>query len=235
MASSYIRGALVEFMPTLLIPVPNVIIFQYNPETITHTWTQPPASGAPGNPLAVKGMPGESFSFTLVMDANDQIGQGNALAQASGIYSRLAALEMLLYPTGAPGLASLLGQVSANISAGGASIGVSLSGSSTGAIATVPISQMPTALFVWGPGRIVPVRVTTLTINEKIYDTLLNPVHAEAQVSLSVLTPDELAILTDPLAQVSKAAYAYSQGLRQALAIANLANAVESIIGMIPV
>ena len=35
------KGALVEFMPTFLpIPVPNVIVFQYNPETMTHTWTQ---------------------------------------------------------------------------------------------------------------------------------------------------------------------------------------------------
>jgi hypothetical protein len=228
------RGALIDFTQTLLIPTPNVIIFQYNPEAITHSWTQSQPSGAQGNPLAVTGMPRESFSFTLVMDANDQIGDGNPLAEASGIYSRLAALEMLLYPTGAAGLASLLGQVSANISVGGSSIGGSIGGSSAGAKATVPISQVPTALFIWGPGRIVPVRVTGLTINEKIYDGLLNPIHAEAQLQLSVLTPEELASVTGPLAQVAKAAYEYSQGLRQALALANLANAAESIIGMIP-
>ena len=40
----------------------------------------------------------------------------------------------------------------------------------------VPASQLPTVLFVWGPGRIAPVRVTTLTITEKLYDgTLLVP------------------------------------------------------------
>jgi hypothetical protein len=233
MAGSYIRGALVEFMPTLLIPIPNVIIFQYNPETITHTWTQAVSAGVQGNPLAVKGMPDESFSFTLVMDANDQIAEHNPLATTTGIYSRLAALEMLLYPTGG-GLASLLGQVTANISAGGASIGASLTGGG-GAKATVPVSQLPTVLFIWGPGRIVPVRVKGLTISEKIYDTLLNPTHAEAQIQLSVLTPQELANVSGPLAAVANAAYLYSQGLRQALAVANLANAVESIIGMIPV
>ena len=52
----------------------------------------------------MKGMPGEAFSFTIAMDANDEIADGSAptaaLAEASGIYSRLAALEMLLYPTG---------------------------------------------------------------------------------------------------------------------------------------
>lgn len=234
MAGTYIRGALVQFTQTLVVPTPNVIIFQYNPETISHTWTQPPSAGG-GNPMAVKGMPGESFSFTLVMDANDQIAENNPLATTTGIYSRLAALEMLLYPTGAPGLlSSLVGQVSANISVGGASIGGSLSGAA-GANTTVPLGQVPTVLFIWGAGRILPVRVTQLSISEKIYDTLLNPTHAEAQIQLTVLTPEELNNLQEgPLKQVANAAYSYSQGLRQALALANLANAAESIIGMIP-
>jgi hypothetical protein len=230
MASSYMRGALIEFMPTVLVPLPNVIIFQYNPETITHTWTQPASAGVQGNPLAVKGMPGEAFSFKLLMDANDQIAEGNPLVETTGIYSRLAALEMLLYPTGSGGLSGLLGSVSA----GAASAASAIGGGSPGASATVPVSQVPTVLFIWGPGRIVPVRVTQLTITETIYDTILNPIHAEAQIGLSVLTPDELANVTGPLAVVADAAYAYSQALRQALALANLANAVESIIGMIP-
>ena len=110
MSGLVLKGALVEFMPTFLpVPAPNVIVFQYNPETMTHTWTQPEAGRATagteqGNPLAVKGVPGEAFSFTIAMDANDEIADGSAptaaLAEASGIYSRLAALEMLLYPTG---------------------------------------------------------------------------------------------------------------------------------------
>jgi hypothetical protein len=36
------------------------------------------------------------------------------------------------------------------------------------------------------------------------------------------------------LKSVAKAAYEYSQVLREALAVANLANSVESIIGMLP-
>ncbi len=99
----------------------------------------------------------------------------------------------------------------------------------------MPLSQVPTVLFVWGPGRIVPVRITGLTITEKLYDALLNPIHAEASINLRVLTPDELQAVTGPLAEVAQVAYTYSQGLRQALALANLANAVESIIGMLPV
>jgi len=242
MPGKYLKGAFIQMMPTILIPLPNVIIFQFNPETMTHTWTPAardttatPGGGQP-NPLAVKGLPGESFSFNLAMDANDMIADGSpvavGLATATGIYSRLAALEMLLYPTGAFVGGSLLGTVSASLGAAGAAIG-----GSTGAQVdrTVPQSTLPTVLFVWGPGRILPVRVTTLTITEKLYDALLlNPTHAEAQIGLTVLTPDEIVAIQDSLKQVAKTAYEYSQGLRQALALANLANAAESIIGMLP-
>ena len=239
MAGTYIRGALVEFMPTFLVPLPNVIIFQFNPETMTHTWTQPESASSAqgGNPLAVKGVPGEAFAFTLLMDTTDMIADGSpvaqGLAQASGIYTRLAALEMLQYPTGAFSASGLVGSVTAAASAGGVSIGGSVSGAA--ANRNVPLSQVPTVLFVWGRGRIVPVRVTGLTITEKLYDALLNPIHAEATINLRVLTPQELQAVTGPLADVAKVAYTYSQGLRQALAVANLANAAESIIGMLPV
>jgi hypothetical protein len=99
----------------------------------------------------------------------------------------------------------------------------------------VPVSQVPVVLFVWGPGRIVPVRVTALSVTEKMYDAFLNPIHAEAQITLKVLTPDELEFVTGPLKDIAKIAYQYDQGLRQALAVANLGEAVESIIGMLPI
>jgi hypothetical protein len=233
-----LKGALVEFMPTFLpVPLPNVIVFQYNPETMTHSWSQPEAAGSAGmetsNPLAVKGMPGETFAFTIAMDANDEIADGSAptaaIAEVSGVYSRLAALEMLLYPTGASNT-GLVGAISAAIVSG-------LSGADSGPTRTVPQSVMPVTLFIWGAGRIVPVRVTDLTITEQLYDTALNPTHAEAQMALRVLTPAELVAASadgDVLANLATIAYTYTLTLRQALALANLANAAESIIGMIP-
>ena len=48
-------------------------------------------------------------------------------------------------------------------------------------------------LFIWGPLRIVPVRVTAFSVNEKLFDDLLNPTHAEATITLTVLTPQDLA------------------------------------------
>lgn len=228
----YLRGALVEFMPTGLIPIPNIIVFQYNPETMSHAWTQPEAASAgpnqtTSNPLAVNGNPGESFSFTMSLDAADSIADGAAsagLAQISGVYSRLAALEMLLYPSSAT-TGGLLGTVTA-----------ALAGAPGGGVKRdVPANTINTVLFVWGPGRIVPVRVTALTITERLYDGLLNPTRAEVQITLRVLTADELKHDTDTLAGLANAANSYSQGLRQVLAVANLVNAAESILGMLPI
>jgi hypothetical protein len=238
MSGFTLKGGLIEFMESFPIPVPNVIIFQYNPETMTHGWT-PATTSAPAagqntlNPLAITGQPQETFSFTLAMDSNDTIADGNAvikgLAELSGVYSRLAALEMLLFPTAPPG-GGLIGSLTSAL--GG------LGGGSSSPTPTqqVPAQQLPTVLFVWGPGRIVPVRVTALSITEKLYDNvLLNPIHVEAQIALRVLTKEELDYVDGPLGDLAKMANTYSQGLREALAIANLANAVSSIIGMLPV
>jgi hypothetical protein len=223
-------------MPTILIPLPNIIIFQYNPESMTHTWSQAEAAGSgsgdvKGDPLAVKGSPGEAFSFTIAMDANDTIAAGHPvvsqMAQVSGIYSRLAALEMLMYPLSS-GKSPLLGAASVPAPAAAAA------GPSAGTKRTVPAFKMPTVLFVWGPGRIVPVRVTALTITERLYDGLLNPTHAEAQLGLRVLTPEELKTDTDILGKVANGAYVYTNALRQVLALANLANAVDGVVGMLP-
>lgn len=239
MAGKYIKGAFVEFMQTFLVPLPNVIVFQYNPETITHTLTQsrpapamPAAGKAPistgedkSNPFGVKGAPGESFSFTIKMDAGDMIADGSPIAEgiakATGISTYLAALEMLLYPVSDSNAASLFG---------------SFSSPGNKKNSDIPKWQLPTVLFVWGPGCIWPIRLTSLTITDQLYDSLLFPTHAEAQISLSVLTKEELEAIPkkDWLRNIAIGAYNYSLGLRQTLAVANLANAAESVIGMLP-
>jgi hypothetical protein len=245
MPTKYLRGALVVFTESFPLPVPNVITFQFNPETMTHSWTPAKAAdggtpGHPSSPLAITGSPQETFSFTLAMDAGDMIaegGPGGAIATRSGVYSRLAALEMLLYPSSPPG-AGLIGSVSASLSVGGSgiSLGGALAGALGGQTRPVPAAQLPLVLFVWGPGRIVPVRVAQLTITEKLYDSdLLNPTHAEAQIQLKVLTQEELQFVNGPLGAVAKASQVYSDKLRQGLAQADRANAVQSVIGLLPI
>jgi hypothetical protein len=240
MANKFMRGALVEFVPTFGIPLPNVIIFQFNPETMTHAWTPAEVAPAPQsakpNPLATKGNPGESFTLTILLDAAEPVADhdpvSGSIAMVSGVYTRIAALELLLFPVQSDPADGLVGSVSA--AAGGAGVGA------TGAAGTppprpVPGSQVPTVLFIWGPGRILPVRLTSLSITERLYDALLSPTHAEAALTLRVLTPDELDHVNGPLGDIARGGYEYSLGLRRVLAAANLGNAVESIIGMLPI
>jgi hypothetical protein len=234
MAGNYLRGALIEFTESFPLPVPNLILFQYNPETMTHTWTPSKSGGInapeqrPHNPLSISGPPEEAFSFNLVMDSNDTIADGFPgtadLAKASGVYPRLAALEMLLFPTAPPG-GGLIGTISSalNLSAGPSKA------------TSVPAGQLPTIFFVWGLGRIAPVRLSSFTITEKLYDSeLLSPVHAEAQIELKVLTAPELQFITGKLGTLARAAAKYTTGVRETLALANLANSTESIAGMLP-
>jgi hypothetical protein len=235
MAGTYLRGALIAFTETFPLPIPNVVIFQYNPETMTHGWTvastAPAAAGAANlhvSQLAVSGPPVETFTFMLAMDASDTIADANpvasGLAEISGLYSRLAALEMLMFPLPPPG-GGLIGSVSS-------ALGITAAAPSR----SVPAGNLPLVLFVWGPGRIVPVRVTSFSVTEKLYDSLLlNPIHAEAQIGLRVLANNELSDLTDIMKPIAQAASTYSQKLRQALALANLANAADSVVGMLPI
>jgi len=248
------KGALVQYLPTWPT-TPVVTVFQYNPESMVHTWTQPEPTGKPGvessNPVAVPGMPGESFQFTIYLDSDDDaVSPVPALqqsAQVSGVGTRLAALEMLLYPLGsgqAPGSQTPGGQPSGGQAAGGASgslLGtVSAAGgggSSSGPTWSLPNSTVPIVLFVWNATRIVPVRVTTLTITETLYDTKLNPTHAQAQLSLRVITPTELAAANPTAgtpADLARAAYNRTLTTRRQWAASNTASAASSIISMLP-
>lgn len=241
MPDIFIHGAFVTVTDKFLVPLPNVISFQFNPETITHSWTvagpvAPTVKDAPNtNPLAVKSVPSEEFSFELKLDARNLIADGGpvttGLTLASGLYPRLAELEMLLFPTD-PGGNSLLGGVSASLSSSGLSLSF---GSTSANVRKVPELRVPTALFVWGAARAVPVRVTRLSVNETLYDRLLNPIQASVTIGLRVLTPDELATLCDgPAARLQKTAYDYTHALRKSLAAANAATRADTVTGLLP-
>jgi len=237
MSGALAKGALVEYLPTSPV-TPVVTVFQYNPESMVHTWTQGQPSGKPGvesnNPLAVPGLPGESFQFTIFLDADDDMVSGvKARAQAaqkSGVGARLAALEMLLYPVAGP-----------QASGGGSASPGGLIGTASAASASptwnLPNSTVPIVLFFWNSNRIVPVRVTTLTITETLFDTDLNPTHAQAQLSLRVLTPTELAAANPAPgtpADLAKAAYNQTFKTRSKWAASNTASPPVSITQKLP-
>ena len=266
MSGPLIKGALVAYVPTSGTASPIVTAFQFNPEKLVHTWSQaaPPAKTGveAGNPLAVAGLPGETFQLTISLDSDADItGSVQPLAQAAqdhGVGGRLAALEMLLYPLASaragtaqptPGSGAASGAqpgadggLAPSGQAAGGLVGTvsAASGSSSGAARptwAVPNSTLPVVLFVWGRKRILPVRVTTLTITETLYDTQLNPTHAEVVIGLRVLTPAELFAARPDAgtpAETANTVYRQTLGWRRMWAATDAANAPSSIIGMLP-
>ncbi len=53
-------------------------------------------------------------------------------------------------------------------------------------------AEVPVVLFVWGPSRVVPVRVTSVSITEQLFDQALNPIQAKVDIGLRGLTQKEL-------------------------------------------
>lgn len=253
----FLKGALIYFGAPMLIPLPNLIVFQYNPQSMTRTLTpfQPlkgvkTAKDKDGKITNQKELdayvekradlsqpydPQESFSLALEMNATDALEhpETHPVAVLSGIADRLAAIEMLMYPPADSALGGLLsGAASISVGAGGLSLGGA-------AGAETKPKRVPIVLFFWGPGRIVPVRVTSLSIEEQQYSPLLYPIRAKATLGLRVLDEDDLVSLegdaaTGALVDLAKGCYKFTLGQKKVLATANLANAVESIVGMLP-
>jgi hypothetical protein len=176
----FMKGALVVF-EVPVVPVPtNIIVFQYNPETMTRRIAWPGGDPAANkeNQQYIAGergavqMPIESFQLTVELDATDQLEEQDTVSQALGLQPALAALELLLYPK------SQIVILNKDMSQFGS--------------AFITLPQFPIVLFVWGPARIVPVLVTGLTVTEQAFDQLLNPIQAKVDLEMRSLTDLEL-------------------------------------------
>ncbi|MDJ0802850.1 MAG: hypothetical protein QNI97_08255 [Desulfobacterales bacterium] len=230
-----LQGAIIEFSQRFLGPIPNIIIFQYNPATFSRTLT-------PYTPISTEGAgegsepgtaapfdPEEKFSLTLELDATDalEFPESHPVAFVSGVADRIAALEMLVYPDAGD---SLLGELAGAI---GDAFGGGDSGS--GGADPVPRTNAPITMLFWGPGRIAPVRLTEFKVEEQAFNSLLYAHRAEVTVGFQILTPDQLDGYPDGLAKdFAKSAYEFTKTQKEVLAMANLANSVESILGMLP-
>lgn len=118
--------------------------------------------------MRLKGPAQESWKFTAEIDATDQF----EIAAPDGIYPQLATLEMLVQPTTEQlRAASRLSQ--------------------KGTIEISPI-EMPLTLFTWGSKRVMPVRLTELSVNESAFDVNLNPIRASLGIGMKILTVSDL-------------------------------------------
>jgi hypothetical protein len=166
------KGAIVGL--DLINPLASVILFQYNPKTMSRALEAQGASegGARGEAQRLSGPPRERITISeLHLDAADQLEKGQA---SLGIYPQLSALEMLLYPKSVVTIANTI------LMAAG----------------TIEIVQpdAPFTLFIWGAKRVLPVRLSSFTINEEEYDPDLNPIRASLSLTLTVLNTADFSI-----------------------------------------
>lgn len=215
-------GALVEYGTDFLGPIPNVVIFQFNPETMTRTITIPPrAVDATQRETSQAGEPPyERFTITASFSAADQRNSSNPIGILFGVGPQLAALEAMVYPVQTPG-----GLIGAAIDA----IGSLLGSSSPPPTQPIPRQQTPRILFIWGLTRIVPVIIESMTITELIYDGMLNPLEAQVSIGLAIITPCSCCGDT-----IGQGALAYTQMAQDTMATINLVNSAMLITHLIP-
>ncbi|HKD09606.1 MAG TPA: hypothetical protein VKB79_27115 [Bryobacteraceae bacterium] len=157
--------------------VGQIIVLQYNPDTLTRTLQIQSAGNEPGDrleALRLKGPPLETIKLEAEVDVTDQLEQpdDNPVVVQNGLQPQLSALELLLYPT--------VNQLTdANSLA------------SQGVLELVSI-EAPLTLFVWSAQRIVPVRITEFSITEEAFDPALNPIRAKISLGMRVLSVMDL-------------------------------------------
>jgi len=189
-------------------PLASIIVFQYNPDTLTRTLTAQTVGGEAnrGEALRLKGPPQETIKLDIEIDATDQLEKANPVAVSMGIHPTLASLEMLLYPKSAVMIAN---EVLA----------------AAGMIEIIP-PEAPLTLLVWGPARVLPVRLTEFSITEEAFDTLLNPIRAKVSLGMRVLNYQDLG-----LASVGGALFMVHQIAKEVMAVVGSVGSAAGTIG----
>jgi hypothetical protein len=171
------KGAIIGIDP--FNPLASVIIFQYNPDTLSRSVTAQTSQAQGGQrdrgeAMRLTGPPKESIKLQVEIDATDQLDKADPLATTLGVYPTLASLEMLIYPKS----------------------GLMIANEVLAALGIIEIIQpeAPLTLFIWGAKRVVPVQLNQFTITEEAFDTSLNPIRAKVDLSLDVLTYQDLGL-----------------------------------------
>lgn len=156
--------------------VDRIITLQYAAETLQRSLEVQSIADEPdrSQPLRLTGPAVETITFDAELDATDQLEKPKDFPDATdaGLFPVLSALETMLHPTSV--------QLERQNAQGAA-----------GSFEITP-AQTPLAIFVWSKHRIVPVRLTSLSITEEYFDANLNPIRAKVSLSLRVLSVDDL-------------------------------------------
>lgn len=156
--------------------VQRIITLQYNPDSVTRS-LQVQGAGEGGDQseaLRIKGPPVETIKLEAELDLTDQLEfpDKNSVAVQLGLQPQLAALETVVYP-----------QASQLITNNGLA--------QSGTLEIMPM-EAPLTLFVWSMNRVLPVRLTDLSITEEAFDVNLNPIRAKVSLGMRVLSVTDL-------------------------------------------
>lgn len=166
----------------LTLAIGRIVTLQYTPDQLTRQLQVQGMTGETGDrsePLRLKGPPTETFRLEAEIDATDQLEfpKQNRDTVEVGIFPQLAVLQSLITPTSAQ-ITSTDNLLLA------------------GAVEVAP-AETALAVFVWSAQRVVPVRVTELSVTEEAFDVNLNPVRAKVTLALRVLSVNDFQ-LDDP-------------------------------------
>jgi hypothetical protein len=174
-APATVRGGFVLLDPVTAL-VQRVIALQYNPDTLTRSFQIKGMgeSAERSEALRLRGPAVETIKVEAELDATEQLDapDENDVIARHGLAPALAALEGMANPTSAQLLDA---------------DGLARSG-----VLEIAPMLAPLAVFVWGPSRILPVRLTELSITEEAFDVRLNPIRAKVSLGLRVLSVDDL-------------------------------------------
>lgn len=206
-----IKGAIVTLQAPNYNQIESTIAFQYNPDSISRTLTAETVKAGASAPsreiLLLKRAPQETISLKVVIDATDQLEKRDSVAQELGIYPQLSALEILLYPKSE-------------------AVKTSNQRTEQGVLEISPMAA-PVTLLIWGDKRVLPIRLTSFTINEEYHDIRLNPIRAEVSLNLQVLTYSDVPWTE----QRAKLFFAHQVGKERMAAKANISN-VKAVTGV---
>lgn len=179
---NFTKGAFAVFEPEQTTKISRFIPFRFNPETLSRSLSIEQSSSGGGQPAGGSGGGGEtaeqgsdadsgslkeSFNILLRFDLAEREEQHSSPNKSNiqfGVFPEISAMEDLVY-----------------------TVESTTSQPSDGSEPVKARGQRPLVLFIWGEKRVVPVKITGMTINETLFNGKLYPIRAEVDVALEVL------------------------------------------------